>query len=110
MAQNVRSAGKRPDAFWETIRDRIDTAHAVTVYNEYVAGKHDDLQRAALAWKAIDKQLPSMQALAIQVQEANPATKHDIDAMLMAEGINPDQAFGTKAEAIESTATVVEKK
>lgn len=89
MGQVVRQTKERPDAYWETLRERINAGKAVNVINK--ALKEQDVKPHALSTAifVINKLLPSLQAVAVQVQQTESMSRHDIDALLLGTGLNP---------------------
>ena len=98
MPQTNRSNGgvKKPKAYWQTIQERIDCAKAVKVLNESM---EPDADISEMQFKAsvfiVNKMLPSLQAVAVQVHESNPATRGDIDALMTTSGLNPALIWDT---------------
>jgi hypothetical protein len=96
MGQVVRWGKERPEAYWETIRERIDAGKAVGNLNRMVDGIELPAQQERATLFIINKLLPSLQAVAVQVQHTQPASKGDIDALLLSSGIKPDLLPGWK--------------
>ena len=99
MNQIARQTAERPQAYWETIRDRIDTATAVGVLNKLIKGKQYKskditVMQATMAWNIVNKMLPSLQAVALRVEQADPLTRHDLDALMLSTGIDPSLIDG----------------
>ena len=94
MAHAVRNTRKRPPAYWETIRDRMEVGECIKVFNGYIKGKHNDSARARLAWDAMSAMMPKLQAIALDVGEVRPETREDISSLLASTGIRPEQVWG----------------
>ena len=85
----TRQGKAKPPAYWETIRDRIDAAKAVEVLNDVIRGKKVPEQQARYSFATINKLLPSMQAVAVQVEHKVAASWADIQAKALESGIDP---------------------
>ena len=93
MAQPLRNTQARPLAYWETIRDRIKCGKAVKNLNKLLEGESLDPQQERATYFTINKMMPSLQAVAVQVEHKLSATKEDIIARALAKGIDPDLLF-----------------
>jgi hypothetical protein len=82
-------------SFGEVLRDRIDAARAIQLFNDIVNGTVTDctMVRFNAGRVLIDKALPSLQAVAIAIQDSEFQSKADIDAILLQAGLNPEIAF-----------------
>ena len=90
MGQVVRQTQAKPQAYWETIRDRIDAAKAVDVINKVLNGGAVSPQRAAMAWQVANKMLPSLAAVSVQVEHKVSANWQDIMSKALESGIDPN--------------------
>ena len=97
MAKNVmksRNKNGRIRPFGEVLRKRIDATLALDVIHAALRG--EDITRTQLdaARIALGKCLPDLKAVSIDLGSDAPATKADIDALLLSHGMRPDHAFG----------------
>ena len=112
MAQSLRINGiERPAAYWETIQDRIDTGKAVTVLNHVVKGmkyKEKDITalQATMAWNIVNKMLPSLQAIAINVTDHTTTNVGELLTQAAALGIDSADLFSTP----ETNALILQEK
>lgn len=86
--------GDRSKPYWIRIRDKIDTGQAVKVLNavthgESVNGKEVTPLQAQVALKLVDKMLPSMQAVAVDISSRQELSKGDIESLLLSRGVQP---------------------
>jgi hypothetical protein len=95
MGQPLRNTQARPPAYWETIRDRIKCGKAVDVVNQALNGDVLPTQQLNTAIFIINKMLPSLQAIAVQVEHKVAASKEDLIARALARGIDPAILFCT---------------
>ena len=101
MAQSLRINGiEKPAAYWETIQDRINTGKAVTVLNHVVVGKQykdKDITalQATMAWNIVNKMLPSLQAVAINVTDHTSTNVGELLNQAAALGIDSADLFST---------------
>jgi hypothetical protein len=114
MTQSVVKRGngmERPAAYWETIRDRIDTGSAVTVINRVVRGKQYRKKaitpmQAQMAWNVVRQQLPTMAAIAVEVSHRTATNLSDLEDRAAALGIDSNALLGqpieSKGETIHS--------
>jgi hypothetical protein len=108
MAQPLRSSALRPQSFWETIRERIDCAIAVDVVNGVIAdGNYQEkpitVMQATMAWNVVNKMLPSLAAVQLQVADVRGTSMLDIKARANLLGIDPTLLLGAvSSDAIDS--------
>ena len=89
MAQPL-TKGEKPTAFYQRVRDRIDLTTAVDVLNAAMkSDKPLPAQKVQVAMFSINKLLPSMQAVAVQVEHKVAASWADIQAKALESGIDP---------------------
>ena len=95
MAQSLvnRHGQRKPPAYWETIRDRINTAKAAQLLTDVVEGKEIPPQQERVALFIVNKFCPNLAAIAVQVEDMRPESKQDINALLTTTGINPAQVW-----------------
>ena len=97
MAHPVRNQD-RPEAYYETLKDRINAGAAVKVLNDVVAtDKPIVYHKLQAAMFIINKLLPSMQAIAVQVEHKISASREDIMARALSKGIDPALLFHHKS-------------
>jgi hypothetical protein len=96
MGQPLRNTQARPPAYWETIRDRIKCGKAVAVVNQALNGDVLPTQQLNTAIFVINKMLPSMQAIAVQVEYKVSASMSDLEARALAAGMDPAVLFYTR--------------
>ena len=89
MAQPVRSSAVRPQSFWDTVKERIEIALAVDNLNLMLAGEEQPPQVERSTLFTLSKAIPSLQAVAIDVQHHIPANWQDIQAKALEHGIDP---------------------
>jgi hypothetical protein len=93
MGQPLRNTQARPPAYWETIRDRIKCGKAVNNLNQLLEGVKLDAQQERATYFTINKLLPSLQAIAVQVEHKVAPNKEDLIARALARGIDPAILF-----------------
>jgi hypothetical protein len=97
MAQPLRNTQARLPAYWETIRDRIEAGKAIKVVNQALNGDVLPAQQLNTAIFVINKMLPSLQAVAVEVTHKSAASKEDLEARALAAGIDPATLFSIPA-------------
>ena len=97
MGQPLRNTQARPPAYWETIRDRIEAGKAIKVINQALNGDVLPAQQLNTAIFVINKMMPSLQAIAVQVEHKVAVSKDDLITQARAAGIDPALLFGTPA-------------
>ena len=109
MAQTLRTSGGavKPLAYWETIRDRLEAGNAVKVVNGAIVGDTTLLpSQIEIAWKVINKLLPSIQAISVEVSHKQAVSIDDLRNRAEALGVDPatllTQAIDSTAEKVES--------
>ena len=108
MAQTLRTSGGavKPLAYWETIRDRLEAGNAVKVVNGAIVGDTTLLpSQIEIAWKVINKLLPSIQAISVEVSHKQAVSIDDLRHRAEALGVDPSQLL---TQAIDSTAEKVD--
>jgi hypothetical protein len=95
MGQPIRYSKERPPAYWETIRDRIECGKAVQNLNQLLEGVKLDAQQERATYFTINKLLPSLQAIAVQVEHKVAPNKEDLIARALARGIDPAILFNS---------------
>ena len=107
MPQTRMNGGvAKPAAYWETIRDRIDTGKAVKVVNGVIKGDADITSlQADMAWKVVSVQLPRLAAISVEVSHKQAVSIDDLRNRAEALGVDPSQLL---TQAIDSTAEKVE--
>ena len=93
MGQPIRYSKERPPAYWETIRDRIECGKAVQNLNQLLEGVKLDAHQERATYFTINKLLPSLQAIAVQVEHKVAPNRDDLVARALARGIDPDMLF-----------------
>ena len=84
---------------WTHIRDQIKVNKAVQIINAVLAGEREikgkpiKRNQEWLAWRVVDKMLPSLQAVSIDAQVNHVQTIQDVNAQLLMAGINPRDAW-----------------
>ena len=106
MGQNVRQTAERPLAYWETIRDRINAARAVNVLNRVVDGEAVPAQQAVMSWNIVNKLLPGLQAIAIQVEDRTTTNVGELLNQAAALGLDQSDLFSTP----ETNALITQEK
>ena len=89
MGRPLRNIQARPSAYWETIRDRIESGKAVKVINQALNGDVLPAQQLNTAIFVVNKMLPSLQAVAVQVEHKVATSWEDIQAQALAVGLDP---------------------
>jgi hypothetical protein len=106
MGQNVRLAQvEKPKAYWETIRERIDTAIAATNINKMANGEVLPAQQERISLFIVNKMLPNLQAVAVEITHKSAASMDDLTQRAEALGLDPALLLG---RVIEGTAEVIE--
>ena len=95
MGQPLK-AGEIPQPHYRKTQDRIDLTMAVDVLNEAL---HSDapmpVQKVQVAMFYVGKMLPSMQAIAVQVDDKTTISVLDIMNQAAALGVDPADLFST---------------
>ena len=108
MAQAIRSnhGTAQPSAYWETLRERICSGKAVQVVNGVIEGDTSVTPlQADMAWKVINKLLPSIAAVSVEVSHKQAVSIDDLRNRAEALGVDPSQLL---TQAIDSTAEKVD--
>jgi hypothetical protein len=111
MSQPVRQTNLRPQAFWETVQDRIDAANAVKVINKVVSGKQYKkkpitVMQATMAWNIVNKLVPSVAQIAVEVSHVRTNTLTSLVDRANALNVDPTALLGqpieSKGESLDS--------
>ena len=110
MNQPARIQGKDIQSFGNMLRSRIDSSLAVDKLNAAINGEPITLVQFNSIRLAIDKCLPSLAAMVLQIQDDRPESIHDINARLLASGLS-DHIFpdSPALEHAQENAIVSEK-
>ena len=100
MGQPVRNKDK-PTAYYETLKDRINAGNAVHVLNGMLAGEKRTAQEERAAYFTLNKLLPNLQAIAVQVEHKVSANWQEIQAQALEAGIDPKLLIPKEKAAIE---------
>jgi hypothetical protein len=95
MAQ-VSATGQIPRRVNRTVADyvhyqsKIDTALIIQIYTEHLTGERElSATQVAVGNSLLSRVLPTLQAVAVQVDDKRPLTKADVDAKMLASGVDP---------------------
>ena len=107
MTQSLRNNNgtAKPAAYWETLRDRIQAGIAVDNLNAMVSGTELPVQQERTTIFVINKLLPSIAAVAVEVSHKQAVSIDDLRNRAEALGVDPSQLL---TQAIDSTAEKVE--
>jgi hypothetical protein len=98
---------ERSQAYQITMRQKIDTGRILDRLVAHVLGKIEmtatEIQAARIL---LGKTMPDLQAIAVNIEANTPASKADIDAMLMAAGLSPESEWDNDSDVIESVPVV----
>lgn len=83
------NGGPRVRAFGEVLRNRIDSTLALEVLHAAMSGQDVTRTQLEACRIALGKVLPDLQAVAIAIEDNRPATKADIDSLLLQSKLNP---------------------
>jgi hypothetical protein len=83
----------RPAAYRNQLSDRIKAGKAVTVLNRVLGGEVLPAQQVNVAMFVVNKLVPSMQAIAVQVEHKVSATLPELEARALAAGLDPALLF-----------------
>lgn len=94
---------KELTSFADTLRKRLAASEAVKVVNGLVSGEIQEISRTRFdAIKlTLNKCLPDLKAIEMTVSDMRPATKEDVDAMLLEAGLNPEEEYTNPSSPIE---------
>ena len=79
----------RPAAYRNQLSDRIKAGRAAKILNRVLVGEVLPSQQVQVAMFIINKMVPSMQAVAVQVEHKVAASWEDIQAQALEAGIDP---------------------
>ena len=109
MSKAVRTnnGNAKPVAYWETMRERLNAGLAVQVVNGVIEGDSAVTPvQANMAWKVVDKLLPSLAAISVEVSHKQAVSIDDLRNRAEALGVDPatllTQAIDSTAEKVES--------
>lgn len=80
----------KPPAYWNTIQERIECGKAVKVVERALMGDKtltDNQIKVALF--LINKFVPSLQAVAVRIEDNRPTSWADLESLALSHGINP---------------------
>ena len=92
MGQPLRK-GETLQAHRDKAQQRMDLTIAVNVLNRMLNGETVKPQQERSTYFTINKLLPSMQAIAVQVEHKIAPNREDLIARALSRGINPDILF-----------------
>jgi hypothetical protein len=105
----------KPIAYWEAIQERINTAQAVDVINNVVAGdlyrgKQIGQLQATMAWNLINKLIPSRAAIAVEVSHRQATSLLDLKTRADLLGIDESLLLGQPIDNTHVIDSVSEEK
>jgi hypothetical protein len=86
----------RPAAYRNQLSDRIKAGKAVKVLNRVLGGEVLPAQQVNVAMFIVNKLVPSMQAIAVQIEHKVSATLPELEARALAAGLDPALLFHGK--------------
>ena len=102
MNQIARKPGSTLKSYGTMLRNRIDSSLAVDKLNSAIAGEPITLVQFNSIRLAIDKCLPSLAAVFVDVAPSGPSNIHDLNAMLLSSGLQPLDITAEKPIEAES--------
>lgn len=87
----VKKSGE--GGFGPTLRKRIDAALAIDVIHNALKGKETTRIQLDAAKVALNKCLPDLQAVTMDVTDKRMSSLHDVNARLLLNGLQPDQVW-----------------
>ena len=90
----IRRGKFAPPEYWKSIRSRIDCSAAVTTINKTLQGEKIGHQQFQASIFILNKFLPNLSAIAVQVETNVSRDKTDLVAKALEHGINPIEVFG----------------
>ena len=110
MAQTTvtRQGIPKPPAYWESIRDRIDVAIAATNLNLMIAGTEQSPQVERTTLFIINKMLPNLQAVAVEITHKSSANLLDLKARADLLGIDESLLMGHTSLLADTSADIDE--
>jgi hypothetical protein len=103
MREMVRADTKEP--IHEYLVRTVNVGLAAKVLRDVLNKKEVPLQRERVALAIWNKLVPSLAAMHVEIQDSRPGSVHDLNAMLLASGLD---ALDTDTQVIESTVEKVE--
>jgi len=97
-------------SFGYTLRKRIEAGKAVHLLNQLITGEVEEisLTRFNAMRVALNKCLPDLKAIELDITDKRQVTKEDIDQMLMEAGLNPDEEYRNPRTVITGNASIVD--
>ena len=95
MSMMADATGYRIRSFGETLRTRINVSMAVDKLNAAIMGKPITSRQLEAIRIALAKVLPDLKAVAVEFNDNTVTSKADIDSMLLAAGLKPDNSWDT---------------
>ncbi len=102
--------GYRIRSFGENVRLRINVTMAVDKLNDAIKGKPTSRSQMEAIRIALSKVLPDLKAVAIQFDDNTVISKADIDSMLLASGLKPDDTWDALEGELVTLPTIRENK
>jgi hypothetical protein len=98
MGQTARTSNgvAKPVSYWKTLQERMKAGEAVDVLNRAVMGEDIPSKQLNTSMFYVNKLLPSMQAIAVQVEHKVSASMPDLTARALAAGLDPAVLFHGK--------------
>ena len=106
----ANASGYRLRSFAETLRTRINVSMAVDKLNDAIMGKAITSQQLDAIRIALAKVLPDLKAVAVQFNDNTVTTKADVDSMLLAAGLKPDNSWDDIEGELVTLPTIKENK
>ena len=98
MPQRDRTERKEP--VHQMLVRCVNIGRAAVTINEILDGQTVPIQRERAAYKIWDKLVPSMAAVQVDVRDHRPQSVHDLNAMLLSNGLD---ALPAPGQVIDST-------
>ena len=95
MPQPVRQTAARPQSFWDTVQERIEITVAVDNLNAMLVGATVEPQVERSTLFLLNKTIPSLQAIALQIDDTSTTSMADIMLKAQALGISESDLFST---------------
>ena len=78
MPQPVRQTAARPQSFWDTVQERIEITVAVDNLNAMLVGATVEPQVERSTLFLLNKTIPSLQAIALQIDDTSTTSMAEI--------------------------------
>jgi hypothetical protein len=98
-------ADRRKEPLHEMLVKSINVGLAASTFNDMLNDREVPAQRERTAVEIWRKLVPTMAAMHVEIQDSRPGSVHDLNAMLLASGLD---ALTTEPQVIESTVEKVE--